>query len=191
MRIALTALTPQGPADVIVSGDDSANAGQVAEALNEAFTPREHLAPVIMHPRAAWGTLPASPGPAQSLWVDGKPVRPEAPAAQALRDGAVVTTDSRASAATSLAEPTGVAELRIVGGPGAGIVHRLGPGAATIGSGASCQIQLRVPGVPAHACTVTVSWGLGEPTLEPAIPAGGPGAASGSGAARGTRPSAS
>ena len=73
MRIALTALTPQGPADVIVSGDDSANAGQVAEALNEAFTPREHLAPVIMHPRAAWGTLPASPGPAQSLWIDGKP----------------------------------------------------------------------------------------------------------------------
>jgi S-DNA-T family DNA segregation ATPase FtsK/SpoIIIE len=186
MRIALTALTPQGPKDVIVSGDDNANAGQVAEALNEAFSPREHLAPVIMHPRAAWGTLPAGPDPAQSLWIDGKPVRPEAPAAQALRDGAVVTTDSRASGATSLAEPTGVAELRIVGGPGAGIVHRLGPGAATIGSGASCQIQLRVPGVPAHACTVTVSWGLGEPMLEPAIPAGGPEVAEGSGAARGS-----
>src|SRR6266702_1583906 len=37
MRIALTALTPQGPADVIVSGDDGATAGQVAEALHEAF----------------------------------------------------------------------------------------------------------------------------------------------------------
>src|SRR5437899_1263578 len=35
MRIALTALTPQGPADVIVSGDDGATAGQVAAALRE------------------------------------------------------------------------------------------------------------------------------------------------------------
>ena len=53
MRIALTALTPKGPADVIVSGDDGATAGQVAEALQEAFAPKEHLASVIMHPRAA------------------------------------------------------------------------------------------------------------------------------------------
>ena len=36
MRIALTALTPKGPADVIVSGDDGATAGQVAEALQES-----------------------------------------------------------------------------------------------------------------------------------------------------------
>ncbi len=40
---------------MIVSGDDGARAGQVAEALHQAFMPREHLAPVIMHPRAAWG----------------------------------------------------------------------------------------------------------------------------------------
>ena len=68
MRIALTALTPKGPADVIVSGDDGATAGQVAEALQEAFAPKEHLASVIMHPRAAaLGTaLPAS-GPV--LWA--------------------------------------------------------------------------------------------------------------------------
>src|SRR5580693_6165146 len=117
MRIALTALTPQGPKDVIVSGDDGAKAGQVAEALHEAFAPREHLASVIVHPRAAWGVVPAAPDAASSLWVDGRPVRPDAPASQELRDGAVVTTDARASAATSLAEPTGVAELRVVGGP--------------------------------------------------------------------------
>jgi DNA segregation ATPase FtsK/SpoIIIE, S-DNA-T family len=174
MRIALTALTPQGPADIIVSGEDGACAGQVAQALNEAFAPREKLAPVIMHPRAAWGTLPEARDQDRSLWVDGKPVAPETPAAQALRDGAVVTTDSRGAAATSLAEPTGVAELRVIGGPGAGIVHRLGPGAATFGSGPSCQVQLRVPGVPAQAGTVTISWGLDEPRLEPAAPPGGP-----------------
>jgi hypothetical protein len=63
MRLALTALAPRGPKDIIISGDDDANAGQVAEALNEAFTPQEYLAPVIMHPRAAWERCPPAPGP--------------------------------------------------------------------------------------------------------------------------------
>ena len=116
MRIALTALTPKGPADVIVSGDDGATAGQVAEALQEAFAPREHLASVIMHPRAAAaGTLLPASGPV--LWAGGQQVPPDKPVARALRDGAVVTTIERAAAATSLAEPGGVAEVRVIGGP--------------------------------------------------------------------------
>ena len=167
MRIALTALTPKGPADVIVSGDDGATAGQVAEALQEAFAPKEHLASVIMHPRAAaLGTaLPAS-GPV--LWAGGQQIPPDKPVARALRDGTVVTTIERAAAATSLAEPGGVAEVRVIGGPDAGTVHRLGPGATTIGSGPGCQVRLLTPGVPAHAATITVAWGLSEPSLEPA-----------------------
>src|SRR6185437_1216667 len=91
MRIALTALTPRGPADVIVSGEDGATAGQVAEALADAFAPREHLASVIMHPRAAAAGARLAPrGPV--LWADGQQVAPDTPAARALRDGAVVTT---------------------------------------------------------------------------------------------------
>src|SRR5207248_10150539 len=75
MRIALTALTPKGPADVIVSGDDGATAEQVAEALQEAFAPREHLASVIMHPRAAAaGTLLPASGPV--LWAGGQQIPP-------------------------------------------------------------------------------------------------------------------
>src|SRR5436190_23102342 len=110
MRIALTALTPKGPADVIVSGDDGATAGQVAEALQEAFAPKEHLASVIMHPRAAAaGTrLPAS-GPV--LWAGGQQIPPDQPVARALRDGEVVTTIERAAAVTSLVEPVGVVGL--------------------------------------------------------------------------------
>src|SRR6266568_4307962 len=169
MRIALTALTPQGPADVIVSGDDGATAGQVAAALQEAFAPKEHLASVIMHPRAAAaGTrLPAS-GPV--LWAGGQQLPPDQPAARALRDGAVVTTIERAAAATSLAEPGGVAELRVIGGPDAGTVHRLGPGVTTFGSDPACQVRLQAPGVPGHAGTITVAWGLDQPSLEPAGP---------------------
>lgn len=166
MRIALTALTPQGPADVIVSGDEGATAGQVAEALQGAFASREHLAPVIMmHPRAG-GAAPVVQGPA--LWVGGKQVPPETPAARALWDGAVVTTIGRASAATSLAEPAGVAEVRVIGGPDAGTVHRLGPGVTTFGSAQDCQVRLLTPGVPAHAGTITVAWGLNAPSLAPA-----------------------
>jgi S-DNA-T family DNA segregation ATPase FtsK/SpoIIIE len=168
MRIALTALTPQGPADVIVSGDDGATAGQVAEALQEAFAPKEHLAPVIMHPRAASSLGVGLAGRGPVLWVGGQQVPPDTLAARALRDGAVVTTIERAAAATALAEPGGVAELRVVGGPEAGTVHRLGPGVTTIGSGPGCQVRLLTPGVPAHAGTVTVAWGLNEPVLEPA-----------------------
>src|SRR5690242_8191599 len=169
MRIALTALTPRGPADVIVSGDDGATAGQVAEALAGAFAPKEHLASVIMHPRAAAAGARLAPrGPV--LWADGQQVAPDTLAARALRDGSVVTTVEGASAATSLAEPGGVAELRVIGGPDAGTVHRLGPGVTTIGSGPGCQVRLASPGVPAHAATVTVAWGLNVPSLDPAGP---------------------
>ena len=185
MRVALTALTSQGPRDVVVTGDDGATAAQVAEALDEAFSPaqknqnaqknqsnqkNEQLATVIVHPRAAqaWGTVAAPQRPV--LWVNGQQVPPETPAGRALRDGAVVTTDVRASAATSLAEPGGVAELRVIGGPLAGMVHRLGPGAVTFGSAPQSHVQLPMPGVPAQAGTVTVAWGLNAPMLQPAAP---------------------
>src|ERR1700744_2944483 len=125
MRIALTALPPKGPADVIVSGDDGATAGQVAEALHETFAPRENLASVIMHPRAAAaGTALPPSGPC--LCAGGHQIPPEKPVAPMLRDGTVVTTMERAAAATSLAEPGGVAEVRVIGGPDAVTVHRFG-----------------------------------------------------------------
>src|ERR1700759_5631809 len=128
--MALTALTPRGPADVIVSGDDGATAGQVAEALAEAVVPKEHLASVTMHPSAvAAGAKLAPRGPV--LWPGGQQVPPDTPAARALRDGAVVTTLEGASTATSLAEPGGVAELRVIGGPRAGTGHRLPAGRPT------------------------------------------------------------
>src|SRR5205823_5976972 len=83
MRIALTALTPKGPADVIVSGDDGATAGQVAEALQEAFAPKEHLASVILHPPGAHRS-PADGGRAYHrpprFRPDLKPVKIEVPA---------------------------------------------------------------------------------------------------------------
>jgi S-DNA-T family DNA segregation ATPase FtsK/SpoIIIE len=165
MRIGLTALTSQGPRDVVVSGDDTATAGQVAEAVRATLAPKEQLAPVLMYPGGgtALGVRPP-------LWVNGQQVGQDTLARQVLRDGAVITTESQIAGATSMAEPGGVAELRVIGGPGAGTVHRLGPGNTAFGSGPQCYVRLPVPGVPAQAGTVNVAWGIATPTLHPQAP---------------------
>jgi S-DNA-T family DNA segregation ATPase FtsK/SpoIIIE len=171
MRIGVTALTPQGPRDVVISGDDTVTVSQVAAALEEAFDPKQDLAPVFQLPTA--GGAGHAPRPMEpGLWTDGQRVPPGMPAPRALRDGAVVSTDPRAAHATVLAEPRGVVELRVVSGPSAGSVHRLGTGAATFGSAPNCQAQIIGPGVPGFAGTVTVGLGEGSPLLEPAVTPG-------------------
>ena len=60
MRIVLTALTPRGPQDLVVSADDSAVIGQVAAALRGLAGESEPLAPVIALPRTQ---VPAGQGP--------------------------------------------------------------------------------------------------------------------------------
>ena len=56
MRITLTALTPTGPRDLVVSGDDGLTVGQVAAELRGAVWPREQLAEVIPLPGADLGS---------------------------------------------------------------------------------------------------------------------------------------
>src|SRR5690349_1611644 len=108
MRIALTALTPRGPQDIVVSGGENATVGQVAALVSAALD-----GPVLD------GT--ALDGPAQplraalTLWLGGRQADPRVPAARVLTDGAVVATDPRAAHATasaSGAEPAGVVEIR-------------------------------------------------------------------------------
>jgi S-DNA-T family DNA segregation ATPase FtsK/SpoIIIE len=171
MRIAVTALTPQGPRDVVISGDDTVTTSQVAAALNDAFVPKQDLAPVFLLPTAGGadrGSYTAGP----ELFTDGQRVPPGMPAPRALRDGAVVSTDPRSVQATALGEPRGIVELRVISGPSAGSVHRLGTGATTFGSAANCQAQVTGPGVPGFAGTVTVGLNADSPVLEPAQASG-------------------
>ena len=170
MRIALTALTPQGPQDLVVSGDDGAVVGQVAAALRGAAGGAHRLAPVIALPAAARGGFAPSLATAQeTLWLDGRPLDPRAPAMAVLRDGALVATDPRAAAATSLAEPTGLAEVRVVGGPAAGTVHRLGFGTLTLGASPDCNIRVTGTGLPAYAARLVIGPGgsAGQAIIEP------------------------
>ncbi|HEY2490295.1 MAG TPA: FtsK/SpoIIIE domain-containing protein [Streptosporangiaceae bacterium] len=222
MRITLTALTPRGPQDLVISADDSALIGQVAAALRGVAGGSEPLAPVIALPRTQ---VPAGHGPPsaaghrpplslgqetprrgpvqettprgpvqetprwaagqenprraaaqETLWLDGRPVDPRARAASVLRDGALVATDPRAAAATSLAEPAGLAEVRLVGGPAAGTVHRLGFGTLTLGASPDCQVRVTGTGLPAYAARLTIGPGgsAGQTIVEPLTqPTGG------------------
>src|SRR6202046_4266650 len=162
MRIALTAFTPQGPRDLIISGDDPSPVGQVAAELRSSFWPRERLAAVIQLPNAG---ASRSERRAQrgTLWVNARPLDPAAVAAGVLHDGAVVAADQQDAAATVLEEPTGVVEVRAVGGPSAGSVHRLGFGAAMLGASRDCQVPVIGAGLPSRAARVTVSAAGREP----------------------------
>ncbi|POM27248.1 ESX-1 secretion system protein EccCa1 [Actinomadura rubteroloni] len=170
MRISCTALTGDGPRDVVIHVDSEMTVDGVARSLhgtlNGAASPDE-IVSAVPAPRFATdarsGGVAAAP-PAGSpvkerraLWMDGRMLDPEALAVRELRDGAVLAVEERTAAATVLAEPTGLAEIRVVGGPAAGTVHRLGLGVGTLGSGAAVDITVPDPGVPAASLRITVA----------------------------------
>ena len=170
MRITLTALTPRGPQDIVVSGGENATVGEVAAVVRTALNGGEPLAPVISLSRTGRpGPPPGFPPhgrlpdrPAETLWLNGGQADPRAPAARVLRDGAVVATDPQTAPATanvSGAEPSGVVEIRVVGGVAAGVVHRLGLGAITVGAAATCDIRVGGRGVPAYAAQLMITPG--------------------------------
>jgi hypothetical protein len=89
------------------------------------------------------------------VFVNGLLVPPDLPlAASPLRPGSVVSLGDPSGCLPP--EPAGPVELRVVGGPAAGRVHRLSLGSADVGSGALAAIRILDPAVPAHALTVTV-----------------------------------
>ncbi|MCW2864152.1 MAG: cell division FtsK/SpoIIIE, partial [Actinoallomurus sp.] len=154
MRISLTALTDQGPRDVVVNGDSDMTIGTVARSLVatlNADAVKEPLAEVVRLPSARWVEDPPHP-----LWAGGRMLDPSAPAGRLLHDGALVAVHQGGAPATVLAEPTGIAEIRISGGPAAGSVHRLGIGQTTVGTASDVDVRLADPSVPTHALTVSV-----------------------------------
>ncbi|MFI6733808.1 FtsK/SpoIIIE domain-containing protein [Nonomuraea sp. NPDC050451] len=181
MRIMLTVLGGQGDRDVVIDGDDGATVARVSEALNDhgplakvvrlprARAPYGMSAPQdtgahVPHPRRPERTAtqavtaqPSAPGTAPVLWRDGRPLDPRARATAVLRDGDKVTLDPALARETLIEEPGGVAEVRVVGGPAAGAVHRLGLGVHVIGSDPMCAITTADPALAPEAVTVRVT----------------------------------
>ncbi|MDR8408551.1 cell division protein FtsK [Nonomuraea sp. 3-1Str] len=177
MRIMLTVLGERGDRDIVLEGDDEATVGAVSEALDG----RQPLAQVVRLPRSrapyglpgaepqeasrpSWGPgHPAEPG--GTLWRNGRALDPRAPARAVLRDGDKVTLEPRLARLTIIEEPGGVAEVRVVGGPAAGAVHRLGLGVHVIGSDPMCALAVADPALAPEAVVLRVT--PGAITAEP------------------------
>ncbi|MER7841345.1 FtsK/SpoIIIE domain-containing protein [Streptomyces sp. NPDC096040] len=174
MRVLVTVVREGGePHDVVIATDETATAGDVAQALGEALGhPAQqagHGAGNVVQLRG--GAPVPIPGygagtGAPSLWVDGVYCDPAAPAATVVRDGMRVSVDDSIGPLLRKGEPVGQYELRVAGGPAAGRVIRLGVGAATVGSAPTCMLPLPDPALPPLALRVTIDL-QGNTSLSP------------------------
>jgi S-DNA-T family DNA segregation ATPase FtsK/SpoIIIE len=138
----------------VVTLRDGRAAGTETEALIDADpeAPLAGLLPQLLH--ALDDDSDPRPGTAISLWVDGVAVTADQHTLRsaALRPGSVVELHAHEEQpALSL---SGVAELRVVNGPGAGRVHRLGLGRTIVGHDAP-GLSLPDTELAADALTVT------------------------------------
>ncbi|WNI15973.1 FtsK/SpoIIIE domain-containing protein [Actinacidiphila sp. ITFR-21] len=150
MRLSLTVVDPLGGdrADVVVDADPASTVADVARELGRKVGGGAEIIPIA-------GGASRAPG-APAVYVDGYAVDPGWTVAQSpLREGAVVSLYDPAGCLPG--EPAGVVELRVVGGPDAGAVHRLGIGRVEIGRGPAARIRIEDSELAARAAVLTVS----------------------------------
>ncbi|MBQ1119271.1 FtsK/SpoIIIE domain-containing protein [Streptomyces sp. B15] len=153
MELRLTAVDGAGgrSADLLVDVEPDAAVGSVAREIVR------HLG----------GGTPGDAGEAPALFVNGYPLAPALPVADSpVRDGATVLVG--APGAGPRPEAQGTVEVRVVGGPDAGRVHRLGPGVAVLGSGPEAWVRPADSTLPSSACEIDVAVD-GTVTLTPAF----------------------
>jgi S-DNA-T family DNA segregation ATPase FtsK/SpoIIIE len=153
VRLSLTVVDPIGgaSADVVLDADPESSVGDITRELarHVGLGDSAQIIPIGAHRSAGGG------GVAQA-YVDGYALDPSANVAGSpLRDGAVVSLHDPAGCL--LGEPTGVVEFRVVGGPAAGAVHRLGVGRYDIGAGPAAHIRLDDPELPDRGATLAIA----------------------------------
>ncbi|HEX2895516.1 MAG TPA: FtsK/SpoIIIE domain-containing protein [Marmoricola sp.] len=156
MRLLITAVVGGNPVDLAVDAEDGARVADLAAVLAEAF-PTAALQTAVSGPPQLRVVGTDEPGDrtAPVLHLAEGPLRPDQPLAQsAIRHGAVLGVG--APVPGSLAEPHGLAEIRLVSGPGAGTVIRLDAGEYSLGSDAAADVRIDDREVPGHCATVTV-----------------------------------
>ncbi|MEU9735699.1 FtsK/SpoIIIE domain-containing protein [Streptomyces sp. NPDC048002] len=153
MRLTLTVVDPfgGGTADVVLDADPESTMGDIAQELaKQVGHSGAQVIPIGQQPQRVPGNN------APLLYVDGYAVDPAATVPNSpLREGAVVSLQDPAGCLPG--EPGGLVELRIVGGPAAGSVHRLGVGRYDIGSGAASHLRIDDPEIDARALTLSVA----------------------------------
>jgi S-DNA-T family DNA segregation ATPase FtsK/SpoIIIE len=89
------------------------------------------------------------------LYVDYQPISPGLTLAEApIMDGSVISIGRPDGCV--IPEPAGLVDVLVAGGPGAGVIHRLGTGHADIGSGPSVAARIRDRTLPERALHVYV-----------------------------------
>ncbi|HLR96393.1 MAG TPA: FtsK/SpoIIIE domain-containing protein [Jiangellaceae bacterium] len=177
MRITLTVTDPQRGTvvDILLDAEEGTPLGEVGDALRRALGRetsghQQSVSGVDADPavvsladhrqnRGAEGLLETETttltDPSTELYVGGSRLDPAtALVDSALREGCIVSLGDPSGGV--LPEPEGVVEIRVVNGAGAGVVHRLRPGAAEIGTAASCLVRVEDPAVPAVAAVAQV-----------------------------------
>lgn len=153
MRLSLTVVDPVGGAstDVVLDADPESSIGDIARELarHVGLSEGAQVIPIGGRPMPGGGGAP-------QMFVDGYAVDPSANiVASPIREGAVVSLHDPAGCLPG--EPTGVVELRVVSGPAAGAVHRLGVGRYDIGSGPAAQLRVDDPELAHRAATLSIA----------------------------------
>jgi S-DNA-T family DNA segregation ATPase FtsK/SpoIIIE len=154
LRLTLTAVDAQSGAaqDLLLDVDGSTPVETVARALGHAL-----------------GLPTAIDEQAPRVFVAGRAVDPGMSVHDSpLREASVVSLGGAGRSAAE--EPVGEVEVRVVGGRGAGRVHRLDLGDYAIGSNPQCDIRVADPEVPGHAVHLRVGID-GRCTVRAAAPA--------------------
>jgi S-DNA-T family DNA segregation ATPase FtsK/SpoIIIE len=152
VRLTLTVVDPfgGGAADVVLDADPESTVGDIAAELARQVGVAGAQVIPIGHQRQA------SAGNAPLVYVDGYAVDPSATViGSPLREGAVVSLEDPSGCLPG--EPGGLVEVRVVGGPGAGFVHRLGVGKYDIGSGPASYVRIDDAELDARALTLSVA----------------------------------
>ena len=149
MRVSVTVVDPRHDSrrDVMI---DAADETPMAEVL--AGLQREALGVVTVPGVPSLAARRAADAGESPLYLDGRVLDTGGTLADSgLREGSLVVVGD--AAASSREEPSGTVELRVVSGRGAGAVHRLDVGEATIGADPACVVRLpddRIPPVAAR-----------------------------------------
>ncbi len=155
MRVSVTLIDPRWDVreDVVIDADDATpTAAVIDELLAVLASPALDQADVI--PLTA-RTAAAPERRTHTLYHHGEPLDTSLPLAESgLKEGSLLSLDD--PTASIVVEPDGLVEIRVVSGPGAGAVHRLTAGDATIGSDPSCVLPLPDDRLPAVCLLVSV-----------------------------------
>ncbi|MDP9820637.1 FtsK/SpoIIIE domain-containing protein [Nocardioides massiliensis] len=167
MRVEVTVIDPHWGVheDVVIDADDATPVAEVIEQLVRVLATPGTETPELavaggadVISLASRRSTPSLVGTASghTLYHRGEPLDPEVALADSgLKTGSLLSLDDPVG--SILDEPEGLVEVRVVSGTGAGSVHRLSFGEASIGSDPGCVVVLEDPRVPPTAVELTIS----------------------------------